>query len=872
MKLKRLICILLVFSLCLPLWVTAAEETEEPAAEIIEATLDNAVAYSKGMQYIAIDPILNDDHTRALVYAEEQPGAAYVIYQSTKPFRSFAVETYMNNWARVNLKFYVSKDGQEWEFADIQLYSMDKTKHNDVWEATQQLHRAFEGSRLGDDYRYLKLEYEEFTDTANIISIHFSSEDVYKLGSTTRVAHSQKPDFDYSTIPSLKEEFKGLFDVGVSVEPWDFEQYEDLITSQFNVITTENQFKGHVVQTGPDTWNFNTVDQMVDWAAERGLKVRGHVLWYNGNYYSNFFKDEKGNPVSKEVALQRMENHVKTKVARYKGKIQYYDVINEVFDPGSGNLKSYMQEAQICGQDYIPLLFKWAREVDPDAVLILNDNSHLIPAQRNGIIKQVKQWLDEGVPIDAIGLQWHEDIFQDEADMRDLFEKLRDLGLPVYITELDMSIYHFGDTTTSYDWAYYDEAQSVMASMYATMFDIFREYADIIECVSFWNPTDNRSTVSRGDRYDFPLLFDMNGKPSANFWAVLDDGKTLPRLPDDVAERPEFARKYPDGYVPMVAPVYEGTPVIDGKIDDVWGRAQTQPVAKFCLGSGGATGTVRLLWDSEHLYALAEVIDQTPDSSSSESWNRDNLELFVSQSNMHTTYLGGGDRQYRIDPTQTLQNFSKGVCVPTETGYLYEVQMDMDVVKPKPGILYSFEAGIADAAEGIRNSISKWCDTTNDSYLKTVYWGDIVISDGTTPIPNLGQATTDNPDGAEDGQSSLNGTYADGALYYNGADTGFRVLLENGVAMIGLRDFLTLTDATVKTDKEGRIALQYNGTNIQMYMGQLAAVCNGNSAIVTAAPVVVDNTAWVPLRFVFEHTGHSVEWDANTTDIRVQSE
>ena len=90
--------------------------------------------------------------------------------------------------------------------------------------------------------------------------------------------------------------------------------------------------------------------------------------------------------------------------------------------------------------------------------------------------------------------------------------------------------------------------------------------------------------------------------------------------------------------------------------------------------------------------------------------------------------------------------------------------------------------------------------------------------------------------------------------------------------MIGLQNFLTLTDAAVKTDKEGRIALQYNGTNIQMYMGQLAAVCNGNSAIVTAAPVVVDNTAWVPLRFVFEHTGHSVEWDANTTDIRVQSE
>ncbi len=90
-----------------------------------------------------------------------------------------------------------------------------------------------------------------------------------------------------------------------------------------------------------------------------------------------------------------MEKHVKARFRATKGKMKYYDVVNEIFDPGSGTLKSYMEEAQICGQDYVPLLFKWAKETDPDAVLIINDNSHLIPAMRKGIIKQVKEWLDQ---------------------------------------------------------------------------------------------------------------------------------------------------------------------------------------------------------------------------------------------------------------------------------------------------------------------------------------------------------------------------------------------------------------------------------------------------------------------------------------------
>lgn len=858
---KRILSLMLSLALCLPNFCFAEAEETEPAAEIIEASTENAIECSETLMWGAIDPILNDDHTRALICLTDKGDSGYAVFEAKDTFRAFVVDTYMNYWSRVNLKFYVSKDGKDWKFADIQLYDANKTAHNDVWEATQQKHRVYIGQHLDDDYKYFKLEYPDFDAIANIVNIHFSKDETYTVNVASRWAHSQKPDFDYSSIPSLKEVFKDYFDIGVSVEPWDLDQYSELIDTQFSVITPENQFKGHNIQQGYDTWYFASTDGIVEWAREHGKRVRGHAIWYHGNMYKGFFNDEKGQQVDKEEALRRLERHVKTKVSHYKGKIGYYDVLNEIFDPGSGRLKGYMEEAQICGQDYIPYMFKWAKETDPDAVLLYNDNSHLIPAMRNGIISQIKTWLDEGVPIDAIGLQWHENIFSSEEDMRDLFEKLRELGLPVYITELDISGYRMGDYTTNYKWEDREKVQDAIARAYATTFDVFREYSDIIECVSFWCPTDNRSSETRMGRYNYPLAFDMNGEPSRNFWAIIDEEGKMPRMTEDVWEWPELQKNYPAGYEPTIAAVYKGTPVIDGKIDDVWANADDFPVKKFCVGKSGATGTVKVLWDDDHLYVLGVVKDSTPDSSAADAWNRDNMEVFVSQSNMHTNYLGGGDRQYRIDPTGTVQYFPEAVCVPTEDGYIYEGRMDLDLVKPTPGTIYSFEAGFADAEGGVVNSISKWCDTTNLSYQKTDLWGDIVISDGTTPIPSVG------------GSAGATGTVTETIKYdrltvsYKGEKKNAFTALIDGSAMISMKDFIDLTNADVTTDKNGEITLTSGGYTVKMTLDSKAASENGRNAVLGTAPTVKDGRTLLPLRFAAESLGYTVDFDGGAREV-----
>ncbi len=49
------------------------------------------------------------------------------------------------------------------------------------------------------------------------------------------------------------------------------------------------------------------------------------------------------------------------------------------------------------------------------------------------------------------------------------------LGLPVYITEMDMTAYHMYDPTTVYKWEDREKVKDAVARAYATTFDIFRE-------------------------------------------------------------------------------------------------------------------------------------------------------------------------------------------------------------------------------------------------------------------------------------------------------------------------------------------------------------------------------------------------------------
>jgi endo-1,4-beta-xylanase len=91
----------------------------------------------------------------------------------------------------------------------------------------------------------------------------------------------------------------------------------------------------------------------------------------------------------------------------WKGKIRAWDVVNEVIND-TGNLKD-THFFRVQGEDYISIAFHAAHKADPSAKLYINDYNleNNIFGQHKGVLKYVRKWLAEGIPINGIGSQVH---------------------------------------------------------------------------------------------------------------------------------------------------------------------------------------------------------------------------------------------------------------------------------------------------------------------------------------------------------------------------------------------------------------------------------------------------------------------------------
>lgn len=375
-----------------------------------------------------------------------------------------------------------------------------------------------------------------------------------------------RPEVVYDT--SLKEVFADYFDVSASLEPQHVLQFPELLKSQFNVLVTENQFKPWI-HSGKDTWQWSGADRIVNFAAENGMKVRAHTLVapvffdaYSNNESAWWYKDDEGNSLfnadgtavkgAKELTLGRLENHVKTIVSRYKGKVYAYDVVNEAYKPqdSDGYMRDYTKFWKLLGRrddSWINLCFKWAHEADPDAVLIYNDNDFTSDKQHQDLVyNKIKEIRDAGIPA-CVGMQMHYTVDVSLEDVDAMLSRFSEL-CDIYVTELDMFIRHpsAADNTTginsnndtyavrtdsdAYPEFMRSEVQALQARKYASLFDLFRKYSDSIKCVGFWGVYNGQTEHMKNCT---PILFGENAEPNLAYRSVIDESGKMPRWRTD---------------------------------------------------------------------------------------------------------------------------------------------------------------------------------------------------------------------------------------------------------------------------------------------------------------------------------------------------
>ena len=171
-----------------------------------------------------------------------------------------------------------------------------------------------------------------------------------------------------------------------------------------------------------------------------------------------------------------------------------------------------------------------------------------------------------------------------------------------------------------------------------------------------------------------------------------------------------------------------GTPVIDGKIDDVWKNVpalmtdrEVEDKNELAEGQTVSQASVKCLWDKDHLYCLAEVKDDKISVESSDDWDQDSVEFFIDENMSKASYYDDDDAQYRTTAggvescgSSTDSASYKSKVTKVDGGYIVEASIKL---KTEAGKKIGFDAQVNnDPGTGSRGSIAKWNDATNDTF------------------------------------------------------------------------------------------------------------------------------------------------------------
>jgi endo-1,4-beta-xylanase len=341
---------------------------------------------------------------------------------------------------------------------------------------------------------------------------------------------------------TLKDAFKGSFLIGAAVSAAITTGADDrdaaIVKAQFNSISPENELKWERIHPQPGSYNFELADRYVDFGEKNRMFIVGHNLVWHNQTPAWVFHDDKGNFVDRETLIERMHDHIRTVVGRYKGRIQSWDVVNEALNE-DGTLRQ-SPWLKIIGPDYIAKAFQFAHEADPAAILNYNDYALENEAKRNGAIKLIRDLRAQGIPVSVVGMQGHLHLTWPSADVEDAtIAAFAALGVKVAITELDIDALppatrkQTADVSLSvearaelnpYAAGLPDSVQDALTKRYASLFAVFLKHRDTVTRVTFWGVTDADSWLNnwpvRG-RTSYPLLFDRSGQPKPAFDAVV---------------------------------------------------------------------------------------------------------------------------------------------------------------------------------------------------------------------------------------------------------------------------------------------------------------------------------------------------------------
>lgn len=293
----------------------------------------------------------------------------------------------------------------------------------------------------------------------------------------------------------------------VTASHLDEPEYRTTLVDTFNSITPENELKWASIHPGPDEWDYGPADEIIDFAREHDLAVKGHNLIWDQELIGST-PDWVLEITDPDELRTVVSEHITTIMERYGESVDRWDVVNEPLETiGSRLYDNHFR--QVMGDDYIAEMFRIAHTAAPEEELWLNEAAvEYQPDKATALVSLVADLLEQGAPIDGVGIQGHlVGGTVDEVALDRLVAELEELGVEVAITELDVPARDPADPLGVQAETYRDALSACLSN----------------ECreVTLWGFTDRYTWIDAtfGDGLA-PLPFDEDYRPKPALTAI----------------------------------------------------------------------------------------------------------------------------------------------------------------------------------------------------------------------------------------------------------------------------------------------------------------------------------------------------------------
>jgi endo-1,4-beta-xylanase len=371
--------------------------------------------------------------------------------------------------------------------------------------------------------------------TATVLSLTSQSQNISKTSSRDTL---------------LKDVYKNAFLIGVAVTPsitsGQDKVSQEIVVKHFNSTTPENVMKAALINPQPGVYNWGPADDYVAFGIKNKMFIIGHTLVWHNQVPAWFFTNAEGKPNTKEEQIERLRSHIQAVAGRYAGRVNAWDVVNEVIGE-DGNYRATLWVNGVGnGDTLVKYAFKFAAQYAPNTELYYNDFNAWRPSKKDGIVRMIKMLQKEGIRIDGVGMQGHWGLnYPKTKYIEDAIDAYAACGVKVMITELDVDVLpltkegqivgqgmadkqfqleEFKTFLDPYQKGLPDSIQKALAERYAELFSIFYKRKDKIARVTLWGLHDGmnwRNDYPIPGRTNYPSLWDRQRKPKPAFYEVL---------------------------------------------------------------------------------------------------------------------------------------------------------------------------------------------------------------------------------------------------------------------------------------------------------------------------------------------------------------